>query len=330
MGNSMIHIRQAIDRAQALELRQLARAARLKISGEFDSKDYLSFAVKAFKHLEKHNREYLENGRENIIDSYCALLAAVELFRTTKEDYYLSKASERANELILLYSQKGYWITEKGLRRPFYHASDAGLPIVSLIEYLKIETNKKKVAEVEKLIKKTLTDLLEISKNFEENPFSYAKQVIPSDDNSIKTAFFMPHQNETGYWWQGENARLASIASAIYGSCKIFKEDNKKWIDLKALADSQLNWILGLNPFDICMLQGHGRNNPAYEEDKQNAPGGICNGITAGFFDESDISFLPTEVEGRGDHRWRWSEQWLPHAAWFIYALSLQSIDINE
>jgi len=27
-------------------------------------------------------------------------------------------------------------------------------------------------------------------------------------------------------------------------------------------------------------------------------------------------------VTGR-DEDWRWSEQWLPHAAWYLYAVSL-------
>jgi len=70
------------------------------------------------------------------------------------------------------------------------------------------------------------------------------------------------------------------------------------------------------------MLQGHGRNNPKYEQFYPNAPGGICNGITAGYLDEADIDFLPAAVEGQGDHRWRWSEQWLPHGAWFLLALA--------
>jgi hypothetical protein len=68
------------------------------------------------------------------------------------------------------------------------------------------------------------------------------------------------------------------------------------------------------------MLQGQGRNNPRYEDRYPNAPGGICNGITSGITDEADIAFLPPEVEGRGDHRWRWSEQWIPHAGWFALA----------
>ena len=45
------------------------------------------------------------------------------------------------------------------------------------------------------------------------NPFGYARQYV-KDPGGKRAAFFMPHRNETGYWWQGENARLASLAAA--------------------------------------------------------------------------------------------------------------------
>jgi hypothetical protein len=90
---------------------------------------------------------------------------------------------------------------------------------------------------------------------------------------------------------------------------------------LEAYARDQLNWILGLNPFDACMLHGFGRNNPEYEPDYPNAFGGICNGITAGFADEEDIDFLPDLYARRREQRWRWSEQWIPHAAWYLLAV---------
>ncbi|MEA1911149.1 MAG: glycoside hydrolase, partial [Spirochaetota bacterium] len=87
-------------------------------------------------------------------------------------------------------------------------------------------------------------------------------------------------------------------------------------------SQNQLNWILGLNPFDICMVQGFGRNNPEYEKEWRNFQGGIVNGITSGYLNENDIDFLPPEAADKGDHRWRWSEQWLPHAVWYLIAIS--------
>jgi len=52
------------------------------------------------------------------------------------------------------------------------------------------------------------------------------------------------------------------------------------------------------------------------------APGGIVNGITAGYKNPDDIDFnLPYTVTGRDDD-WRWGEQWLPHASWYLLAVT--------
>ena len=84
-----------------------------------------------------------------------------------------------------------------------------------------------------------------------------------------------------------------------------------------------VGWILGRNPFDVCMLQGHGRNNPPYHPGFHNAPGGVCNGVTSGFDDEADIDFRPMPWAVDKEHSWRWGEQWMPHAAWLMHALAL-------
>jgi len=73
----------------------------------------------------------------------------------------------------------------------------------------------------------------------------------------------------------------------------------------------------------VCMLDGLGHNNPKYiNQYNRNYPGGISNGITAGVEDESDITFLPTKYEADLAMNWRWTEQWMPHAAWFMLAIT--------
>jgi hypothetical protein len=134
-----------------------------------------------------------------------------------------------------------------------------------------------------------------------------------------RVQWFYPHDNPSGYWWQGENARLASLAAAAQGVSAATGEGGpaaagRRWVD----------WILGANPFDRCMLQGRGRHNPAYTPPYDNAPGGVCNGITSGFADENDIAFAPAPQRDDPAQNWRWGEQWLPHGAWLLYALALR------
>jgi len=80
------------------------------------------------------------------------------------------------------------------------------------------------------------------------------------------------------------------------------------------------------NPFDSSMLMGSGHGYAPYMFFRSykytGAPGGIVNGITAATNDEDGIAFdLGYAVTGADDD-WRWTEQWLPHAAWFLFAVS--------
>src|SRR5258708_11764277 len=52
----------------------LARISQWKRHGEFSSQQYLAAAERAFTHLQVNNTKYDDDGRENIIDDYCALM----------------------------------------------------------------------------------------------------------------------------------------------------------------------------------------------------------------------------------------------------------------
>ncbi len=203
---------------------------------------------------------------------------------------------------------------------PFFHASDAGLPVVSLFLFLDVFPDSSLKAHVEDTIKRSLSFELKIT-NEVINPFGYPRQYVKPLNSSKYGAFFIPHENWSGYWWQGENARIASLSTAAFMGADYFKTDSDFSMSLKEYGRAPINWILGMNPFDTCMLQGEGHNNPEYEKTLPNFNGGIVNGITSGFEDENDIAFLPEKAASDGKHRWRWSEQWLPHAAWYFLSV---------
>jgi hypothetical protein len=47
-------------------------------------------------------------------------------------------------------------------------------------------------------------------------------------------------------------------------------------------------------------------------------PGGISNGVTGGFKDKNNVDHLPPYHVAGADNDWRWGEQWLPHASWYL------------
>ena len=314
----------------------LARASRLSkttgIQGEFSSAQYLQDAERAFAHLQTNNRKYCDNGVENIIDDYTALLASVELYRATQKDTYLEAARQRADNLNQRMTPEGWFRSDAGTR-PYYHAAEAGFPIVSLVHYLDIERDAQRADAARKTIKAALDYQLALTAKV-ANPFDYARQNFrtykdgkPGD--RVLEGFFIPHANETGYWWQGESARLASLATAAILGGRIVARDPATRFGvsprLARFAQNQLDWTLGRNPFDMCLLYGFGANNPPHAVSAGDmVRGGISNGITGATASDEGrgIVFAP----GPDDNNWRWLEQWLPHSTWFLLAATAMTV----
>lgn len=306
----------------------LALASTMPEDGDFPRSRYLSTAEGAFSFLEAHNAELLNDHVENILDDYCALMAATELYRATHQAVYLEAAGRRADRLMARLVSSGQyrdsWRADDGTR-PFFHPSDAGLPVVSLLRYAEIASAPQKEKALQ-TVRKSLEFELRTTDEV-NNPFGYARQLVRMGNGEVRTAFFFPHDTEAAPWWQGENARLASLAAAARMAAPMVADDSRFHGALEAYADNQLHWILGRNPFDTCMLMGSGHGNAAYMFFRSwkytNAPGAIINGITAAVNDEDGIAFNEGYAVTGKDDDWRWTEEWLPHAAWFLYAVSL-------
>jgi hypothetical protein len=160
------------------------------------------------------------------------------------------------------------------------------------------------------------------------NPFGYARQTFLFR-GQIRDGFFIPHENETGWWWQGEDARLASLATAaIVGGRLVYPGTGPFGVkpELANFAADQIAWILGGNPYDVCLMYQMGQRNVPYMESQfghGSGRGGIANGITGkeGNPDGTGIDF---KFHDNGNE-WRWTEQWIPHSAWFLQAATAVS-----
>ena len=335
----------------------LARVSKLGVKGDYTSEQYLAAAEKAYAHLSEKQGigkscAYCDDGKENIIDDYTALLAATELYAATEKVDYLMDARARAKNLIKRLSDDGYFWSDDAKTRPFWHASDAGLPLVALVRYAEVE-NKITVNSPSGLIDwacvdmigaacynfnakqaseaiKTHYDWLISITNKVDNPFGYARQTYKTQ-GSIKDGFFIPHDNESNYWWQGEDARLASLAAATaYTFHSMILNDAEA---MEKYSTDQLDWILGKNPYATCMMYGFGKKVPKKYDGQSDydatLKGGIANGITGKNKDGSGIAWTDDGVGAVGFDAekeswqvWRWDEQWIPHTTWFLMALA--------
>ncbi len=335
--------RSAFRAGGGMAIAALARAALLSQSsgrqGEFSGDTYLADARRAFAHLQTHNRRYCANGQENLIDDYTALLAAVELHRATGAAEYLQAARERAAQMLQRQDAQGQFYSDAVGQRPYYHAVEAGLPVISLSHYLSIESAPAQQAQVRQAIARAL----EAQQRLDQavvNPYGYPRQrfrlAAPgAEPGPVQSGFFMPHRNETGYWWQGESARLASLSvAALLGGRSLNPANPASPTSptgpvaanfgvspaLAQSAQAQLDWTLGRNPYGISMLYGFGAINPPAAPSSAGLMlrGGVSNGITGA--PDSDAGEGLAFANGPTDAQWRWNEQWLPHSTWLLLA----------
>lgn len=319
----------------AVAIAALARAARLSkasgVAGQFSADQYLADAERAFAHMQANNRRYVDDGRENIIDDYTLLLAAVELHRSTGKAVYLEAARARAKVLEGRWTDKG-WFRSDDKDRPYYHGAEAGFPVLALTEYLDIEKDAGRQASAKAVIAASLKAQLALNAKV-ANPYDYPRQTFRmwKDGKAvggIQEGFFMPHLNETKYWWQGESARLASLSyAALVGGRAVEAAPGQPFgvsPDLARMAQASFDWTLGRNPYDMSLLYGFGAKNPPHADSAGDmVVGGISNGITGA--PDSDSGRGIAFAAGPDEQNWRWIEQWIPHTSWMLLAVTAQS-----
>ncbi len=321
----------------------LAKASTLAKDGDSTRAQYLAGAVRAFEHLQSKQAmdgscTYCDDGVENIIDDYTALLASTELYAATSEESYLTAARARATHLMGRLSESGYFWSDDAKTRPFWHASDAGLPLIALIRYAEVEASLGETSNVTTALAavKTHYDWLLKVTNQVDNPFGYARQMYKTG-GSIKDGFFIPHDNESNYWWQGEDARIASLSAAVAYAANVLKDVSTV---TDKYATDQLDWILGKNPYAVCMMAGKGLKNPKIYDGQSSydatLAGGIANGITGKNTDGSGIAWDSDGVASVGFdsyteswQNWRWIEQWIPHTTWYLMALAARYDEVT-
>lgn len=309
----------------------LAMAARYPYaSQEYSSQEYLNAARESFLYLEENNKRYTKDGKWNLMDEYCALEACIELYRTSREFGFMRRSRKYADRIMSHYVEKtdrsGY-LSHDETDRPFFSPAEEGAPVMALLHYAEIEKEAGRKQKAIDTAEKVMRFLLEMT-NRVSNPFGYAREYTQDRDGNRKEQFFFPHNSDDAPWWQGENARIMSLAAAA----RLLMDATKDTELRKALqhfADDQVAWVLGLNPYDSCMMVNRGRHNPEYffryQYDFIGVPCGIVNGITSAIDDDEGIEYVASPLDNpQIDDNWRWAEEWLPHAIWYLHAMGLK------
>jgi hypothetical protein len=241
------------------------------------------------------------------------LLADLELHQLTGDNRYREGAVRRADSLLKLQTADGLWQPDIG---------EYGIRPAALALYARAYPK----SALSKSILAALRRWLETSLRIADNPF----QLTPYS----KGVFFRPYADQKT-WYVGQNTQYLSQAWALYLVGDLLRDPRAR-----QMADRQLDWILGANPLNLCMMEGKGSYNlPLYHhrytgnsrrklpgipgQERGAIPGAIPNGVCRpeGHLDKPFVFFgtittLPPAPPPIGT-----TEPWLPHNSYYLLAI---------
>lgn len=305
----------------------LAIAARHPYpSQQFTCEEYLQTAIRAYRYLLENNERYTNDGRWNLVDEYAALTAATEIYLTTRETEWYQNAEDMLERMLSHAVAVGEdmlrWNVDEDM--PYFHAAEAGLPVIAAMTFYEADPTTAPAAKALAAAEKAMRYEAYITDDT-ANPFGYPRYTYKDQAGRFATRFFFPHESTASPWWQGENARLGSLSVAARYVANV-TQDKMLRERLLLYAQQCIDWIVGLNPFNICMVHGFGHQNARYfalGRYRLQCPGGVVNGITSRVDDEEGVMFVHDVNQGMDDN-WRWGEQWIPHSSWYLYALAMK------
>ncbi len=305
----------------------------------------LESAHRCFAYSQKNGGEWTDEPLSYELGG--ALSAAVHLYRATGSDTWREFARKTAERLVLLQAPQGHW-EESNRGAPQFdlaaleskehmdpaqvswfefvclRAVYAWLPVLGLVEaarWLDDDSDRPRwVAALEHFTDTYLKHFAKVNafglipyRAFAEAPVQTSREW-----HGVHYRYFV----ETNYWIGPMFWQAGDIATrAMYGVCMVYLSEilGAPW--LKALAHRQLDWALGVNPFDSSMIWGIGRNQtPTYPSLEMIPPvpdihGAVFQGIGG---DEDDTPLLIPGCYVTG-------EFWMPHQSsltWLMAELS--------
>jgi hypothetical protein len=154
------------------------------------------------------------------------------------------------------------------------------------------------------------------------SPFGIARYYLA--DGSAP--FCRPYQGDD--WNVGQNSQYLSLAWAALLASELTGDR-----DVRAFGERQLDWVLGINPFGLCMIEGAGELNPPRYHQRYikiaaatsgplargAVPGTVANGIVRGTPDR-DVPFF--DLSTTGVPACSSTEPWLPHNGFYLLTVS--------
>ncbi|MFC1716854.1 glycoside hydrolase family 9 protein [Candidatus Poribacteria bacterium] len=257
-----------------------------------------------------------------------AMEAAIELYRTTGSDKYKEFAIDYARRLADLQVEKaidpdipirGFYLTSAKNSEPYRNISRGCWHVIALCDLIEVfpeHTDLPKWREAVTLYACDYLQTMSQRSNFGIVPYGFYSADDPGGSRQIGKQWYRYFMRPEG-WWVGVNANLASAGVGLVKAAK-----NLQDFRLLETAQRQLDWILGVNPFNSSTVEGIGHNHPRqfinsseFKPATPRLPGAVMNGIGGTADDQPDLY----------DGSYHTAEYWTPmvgYTMWLMAELS--------
>jgi len=254
-----------------------------------------------------------------------AMKAAIELYKATGMDKYLSYATDQARLLSALQVKdpisadipvRGFYITSPDNPEPYLNIWNGCWHLIALCDLVEI-CNDSDASQWKEAIELYSQDyLLAMSKrnNFGIVPYGFFSKEDPGGDRRIGNLWYRYFMKRVDGWWVGINANLASAGVGLVKSARILQDPG-----LMSIAQRQLDWILGFNPHGASTVEGFGYNHPKqfvntteFRPATPRIPGAVMNGIGGTVEDQPDLC----------DGNYNTAEYWTPMVAYTMWLMA--------
>jgi len=251
-----------------------------------------------------------------------SIQGALELYKTTHDASYKDFAIEQASKLKKLQEYNnnnnitGFFYVSSKVKEPFKNIWQGGIELYTICDLIENFPDHSDVSTWKNIVRLYARNYLQtfIERNsFGIIPFGLYTGKDPGGNRKIGEYWYRYFMQPELDWWVGINANLGAAGVGLLKAAKVLDDP-----ELEAYAQHQLDWILGVNPFNSSTLIGTGYNHPDHFPGSTFYPqtpviyGAVMNGLGGDHDDQTVIA----------DGIWQISEYWTPMVAYTFWLMA--------
>lgn len=260
----------------------------------------------------------------NITDIGASIQASLEMYKTTKQSAFRDYAISQAAELKKYQAKSkvgglsGFYYKSIADKEPYKHIWWGYFELMSICDLVEMFPDHKDLPAWKEMISdhaRNYLSSLSARNSFGIVPYGLFSKEDPGGNRKIGNYWYRYFMQPELSWWVGINSNLASAGLGLMRASSILKDKS-----LKALAQRQLDWIIGVNPFNSSTIISVGYNHPVrfvngneFKPATPMLPGAVMNGLGGNHDDQPDLILK---------NNWQESEYWTPMVAYTLWLMA--------